>query len=159
MTAADDYRDAEQLCGADPIESGLIGNLIDNECPHDRLPGDPTNRCGCWREEGAVLKTVKTRHQRNAALKVALAHKQRQTQIRKDLAAGRITAAAALADPAVANKLVIDVLSWQRYWALGRAEAFLRAKKVCTPYAKAGGLTARQRALIARELRTKGIAA
>lgn len=34
-----------------PIESGFIGNLVDNECPHGRLPGDATSACGCWPQE------------------------------------------------------------------------------------------------------------
>lgn len=55
MSAADKYRQAEQICGADPIEAGLVGSLADHECIHCRLPNDGTRRCGCWPEEGAVL--------------------------------------------------------------------------------------------------------
>lgn len=159
MSAAESYRQARATCGADPIEAGLTGNLADHECPHGRLPADPTKRCGCWREEGAVLAVARTEKQRADALKVAMAHKERQKQIRKDLGAGRMTVAVALADPAMANKLVIDVLALQNRWGLARAEAFLRMTKVCSPWARAGVLTARQRAVIARELRVKGIAA
>lgn len=154
------YRQAQHLAnGSDPIEAGIVANLTDNECTHERLPNDTTNRCGCWQEEGPVLKAVTTQQQRAAALQIAMAHKARQTQLRKDLAAGRVTVAAALGDPSMANKLVIDVLANQRNWGLSRAEAFLRVTKVCSPWAKAGGLTVRQRAVIARELRVKGIAA
>jgi hypothetical protein len=159
VTAGDQYRDAEQIAGACPVESGLVGSLADNECAHERLPGDATKRCGCWAEEGPVLKVMTTDEQRAAALKLANANKRRQGELRKDVGAGRVTVAHAIGDPALANKLVIDVLSWQSYWGLGRAEAFLRVTKVCTPYAKAGQLTVRQRALIARQLRVKGIAA
>jgi hypothetical protein len=52
------YRQASDLCGSCAIESGLVGNLADNECAHGRLPGDLTKRCGCWAEEGAVLHLV-----------------------------------------------------------------------------------------------------
>lgn len=64
MTAADEYHKAEQTCGADPIEAGLIGSLTDHECLHGRLPNDNTNRCGCWPEEGAVLAAVDGDRQR-----------------------------------------------------------------------------------------------
>ena len=32
-----------------PIEAGLLGRLADHECPHGRLPGDRTPKCGCCR--------------------------------------------------------------------------------------------------------------
>lgn len=58
MTAAKDYRQAEAVCGADPIEAGLVGSLTDHECSHGRLPNDATSRCGCWAEEGVTLQAV-----------------------------------------------------------------------------------------------------
>jgi hypothetical protein len=38
-------------CGGCPIEAGLIGSLVDNECRHGRLPRDTTPPCGCWPSE------------------------------------------------------------------------------------------------------------
>lgn len=58
MSAADEYRNAYKTCGADPIEAGLVGQLVDNECTHGRLPHDGTRRCGCWPEEGPMLAVV-----------------------------------------------------------------------------------------------------
>ena len=48
------YREAQKLAGgACPIEAGILGRLVDHECRHRRLPGDPSPPCGCWPEEGA----------------------------------------------------------------------------------------------------------
>lgn len=35
------------------LEAGVVGKLADNECKHDRLPGDTTPPCGCWPQEPA----------------------------------------------------------------------------------------------------------
>ena len=40
----------EVIC---PLEAGLAGYLVDNECRHGRLKGDQTPVCGCWKEGGA----------------------------------------------------------------------------------------------------------
>lgn len=81
----------------------------------------------------------------------------RQAQLRRDVGAGRTTVSHALADPAVAKLLLVDVLAWQHRWRVGTAERFLRAHVddlFCSPWCKAGQLTDRQRALLARALRT-----
>jgi hypothetical protein len=52
------YRAAERLAGGRcPIEAGLICRLADHEC-HGRLAFDHTAPCGCWPEEGAVVRPL-----------------------------------------------------------------------------------------------------
>jgi len=59
---ADRYREAtRQAGGACPIESGVLGRLADHECPHGRLPGDHTPKCGCWPEENARVIAINQR--------------------------------------------------------------------------------------------------
>lgn len=59
MTPGEQYRKAQHTAnGSCPLESGLVGQLADHECEHGRLPGDNTKRCGCWAEEGAVLRLI-----------------------------------------------------------------------------------------------------
>lgn len=78
-----------------------------------------------------------------------------RARIRRDVGAGRMTVAAALAHPACHKARVVDVLSWQRRWALITAERFLaQGEFFCTPFQTAGNLSERQRALIAKALRT-----
>ena len=53
------YRAAERLAGGRcPIEAGLICSLADHECRHGRLAFDRTTPCGCWPEEGAVVRPL-----------------------------------------------------------------------------------------------------
>lgn len=52
------YEAARRQLGACPIEVGLIGNLIDNECEHLRLPGDPSPPCGCHPGELAPVTAL-----------------------------------------------------------------------------------------------------
>lgn len=56
MAAA--YAAARRHAGGCPIESGLIASLIDNECRHGRLAGDPSLPCGCWRGELATVTAL-----------------------------------------------------------------------------------------------------
>lgn len=153
MSLHDQYRAAEKIAGACPLESGLIGALADNECEHGRLPTDTTRRCGCWREEGAVLKVIQE-PQHLQALKLANTLRLGRGQARKDVAASRRTVADVLADPCCANARVAEVLAWQPRWGEAKAGRFLMEHDVCTPFQTAGHLTDRQRALIARALRT-----
>lgn len=41
------YAQACRAAGSCAIEAGLVAKLIDNECEHLRLPGDPSPPCGC----------------------------------------------------------------------------------------------------------------
>ena len=51
------YTAAMAECGGRcPIEAGVLGRLADHECRHGRLPVDRTPPCGCWPEEGAVVR-------------------------------------------------------------------------------------------------------
>jgi hypothetical protein len=53
------YTAAMAECGGRcPIEAGLLGRLADHECHHGRLAFDRTLACGCWPEEGAVLRAL-----------------------------------------------------------------------------------------------------
>jgi hypothetical protein len=55
------YRRAERrFPGSCPIEAGLLLNLADHECRHGRLPGDPTEPCGCFSDEAsnAALRLI-----------------------------------------------------------------------------------------------------
>jgi hypothetical protein len=53
------YRATERLAGGRcPIEAGLICRLADHECRHGRLAFDRTAHCGCWPEEGAVVRAL-----------------------------------------------------------------------------------------------------
>jgi hypothetical protein len=53
------YRAAQRLAGGRcPIEAGLICRLADHECRHGRLAFDHTAPCGCWPEEGAVVRPL-----------------------------------------------------------------------------------------------------
>lgn len=88
------------------------------------------------------------------ALQSANDRKARRYEIRQAVAGGRQTVAAALADPACATARVVEVLAWQRYWAEFKAERFLLVHHICSPFAVAGQLTDRQRALVAKALRT-----
>ena len=47
--------------GACPIEAGVICQLADHECAHERLPGDRTSPCGCWPQEDAAVIALPTR--------------------------------------------------------------------------------------------------
>jgi hypothetical protein len=59
QTFAARYRAAERLAGGRcPIEAGLICRLADHECRHGRLAFDRTAPCGCWHEEGAVVRPL-----------------------------------------------------------------------------------------------------
>jgi hypothetical protein len=40
----------ERLGGRCPIESGVLGGLVDHECRHGNLPTDRTITCDCWEE-------------------------------------------------------------------------------------------------------------
>ena len=92
--------------------------------------------------------------QRMDALATANAIRLERSRMRRDIGAGRVTVAVGLAAPCCATAMVMDVLSWQHRWTLGRAERFLNETAVCTPWQTAGRLTDRQRVLIARSLRT-----
>jgi hypothetical protein len=53
------YRSAQRLAGGQcSIEAGLLGRLADHECRHGRLAFDHSAPCGCWPEEGAVVRTL-----------------------------------------------------------------------------------------------------
>jgi hypothetical protein len=69
-TFADSYRDCTiALNGSCPIESGFIGGLADNECKHERLPGDRSAPCGCWPHQEYYRDPVIHEH----AVRLALA--------------------------------------------------------------------------------------
>lgn len=58
---AERYRAATREAGGDcPIEAGVLGRLADHECPHGRLPGDRTPKCGCWPQENASVIPLPT---------------------------------------------------------------------------------------------------
>ena len=62
-TFAARYRAAQRLAGGRcPIEAGLICRLADHECRHGRLAFDRTAPCGCWPEEGAVVRALPGAH-------------------------------------------------------------------------------------------------
>ena len=44
-----DYASEYLLPEMCPIEAGIFGRLVDNECRHGRLPGDKDSACRCWR--------------------------------------------------------------------------------------------------------------
>ena len=61
-TFAELYRQATIAAGGVcPIEAGLILRLVDNECPHERLPFDASPPCGCFPQEGGVVVELPTR--------------------------------------------------------------------------------------------------
>lgn len=88
------------------------------------------------------------------ALQLANVARLARAQVRQGVAAGRMTVTAALADPACAAVRAAEVLAWQRRWSECRAERFLLNHDICSPFAEARSLTDRQRALVARALRT-----
>ena len=56
------YTAAMADCGGRcPIEAGMFGRLADLECRHGRLAFDRTPVCGCWPEEGALVRALPRR--------------------------------------------------------------------------------------------------
>ena len=53
------YRAAQRLAGGRcPSEAGLMGRLADHECRRGRLACRHSDPCGCWGEEGAVMRAL-----------------------------------------------------------------------------------------------------
>lgn len=71
----------------------------------------------------------------------------RRGEIRRELAVGAITLAEAMADEACDRLAIGKLLAWQSRWGAERADRALRG--ICWPLRPVGGLTVRQRALIA----------
>lgn len=65
MTFSAGYRRATRAAhGVCPIESGLVGKLADNECPHGYLPTDRVIKCECWKMVPSLsVKELRARRQ------------------------------------------------------------------------------------------------